>query len=159
MNQHKKMFEAADACATIRRITPVLTVAVVLILSGCANNSSNFGIEATGLKCIDDSPKCIDRRQAALRAMLSDPQRVWVQRTPSAEAYASGVRLFAFKKTKKSLTCPELGVGIREASGARASLRSASARLSPAQIARGAMLGDEVARELTREKKRRCKKG
>jgi len=91
--------------------------------------------------------------------MLADKQRVWVQRTPTAEAYASGVRLFAYKKTKKALTCAELDVGIREASGARASLRSAKARLSPAQIGRGAMLGDEVSRELSREKKRRCKKG
>ncbi len=91
--------------------------------------------------------------------MMADRRRTWVQRPPSAEAYASGVRLFAFKKSKKSLTCDELGLGIREASGARASLRRAADRLSPAQIARSAMLGDEVSRELSREKKRRCKKG
>lgn len=128
-------------------------------LAGCAGKSPEIGITSAGLNCIDDSPLCIERRQAALRAMLDDKQRVWVQRTPTAEAYASGVRLFAFKKTKHQLTCPELGVGIREASGARQSLRSASSRLSSAQVARGAMLGDEVARELTREKNRRCKRG
>jgi len=127
--------------------------------AGCANKSPQIGIASAGLNCLDDSPRCIERRQAALRSLLADKQRVWVQRPPTAEAYASGVRLFAYKKTKKSLTCPELGVGVREASAARASLRSASSRLTPAQIARGAMLGDEVSRELAREKKRRCKKG
>lgn len=127
--------------------------------AGCATKSPGLGITSAGLNCIDDSPKCIDRRQAALTALLSDNQRVWVHRPPTPEAYASGVRLFAFKKSKKSLTCPELDAGIREASGARASLRGASARLSPAQIARGAMLGDEVARELKREKSSRCKRG
>ncbi len=130
-----------------------------LWFSGCANKSPEIGITSAGLNCVDDSPRCIERRQAALRSMLSDKQRVWVQHIPTAEAYASGVRLFAYKKTKKALTCPELNVGIREASGARASLRSAKGRLRPAQIARGAMLGDEVSRELSREKKRRCKKG
>lgn len=126
-------------------------------LVGCSKSSPGIGIAATGLNCIDDSPTCIDRRQAALRALLSDPQRTWVQRPPTAEAYASGVRLFAYKKSKKQLTCPELTVGIQEASGARSSLRSAASRLTSAQIARGAMLGDEVSRELTREKHRRCK--
>ena len=131
----------------------------LLAVAGCANKSPELGITSAGLKCVDDSPRCIERRQAALRAMLSDHQRTWVQRPPTAEAYASGVRLFAFKKSKKTLTCPELDVGIREASGARSQLRQAASRLSPAQIARGAMLGDEVSRELRREKTRRCKGG
>lgn len=130
-----------------------------LHLAGCANNSPNLSITSAGLSCLDDSPRCIERRQAALRAMLADKQRVWVHRAPSADAYASGVRLFAFKKSKKKLTCPELDVGIREAAGARSSLQSAKGRLHPQQIARGAMLGDEVGRELSREKNRRCKRG
>lgn len=141
-----------------------LNIALVCLLAplwitGCATKSPQLGIASAGFNCVDDSPRCIERRQAALRALLADKQRVWVQRPPTAEAYASGVRLFAYKKTKKILTCPELGVGIREAIAARASLRSASSRLTSAQIARGALLGDEVSRELVREKKRRCKKG
>ena len=143
----------------VRRPLMVFCLLVPLATAGCSTNSPELGITSAGLKCIDDTPTCINRRQAALRALLSDPQRTWVQRTPSVDAYASGVRLFAYKKSKKSLTCPELEAGIREASGARGRLRTASGRLSPAQIARGAMLGDEVARELTRERKRRCKKG
>lgn len=133
--------------------------AAVVSLAACANQSPGLGITAAGLNCVDDSPKCIDRRQAALRSLLSDKQRVWIQRPPTPEAYASGVRLFAFKKSKKSLTCSELDAGIREAQGARPSLRGASNRFTSAQVARGAMLGDEVARELTRERSRRCNRG
>lgn len=130
-----------------------------LAMAGCANNQSPGSLTSAGLNCIDDSPACIARRQTALTTLMSDNQRTWVHRKPSAEAYASGVRLFAYQKSKKKLTCDELGVGIREASGARASLQRAKARLTAAQVARGAMLGDEVSRELSREKKRRCEKG
>lgn len=137
----------------------LLVLCAALYGSGCTTSSPGLGIASAGLNCVDDSPVCIDRRQAALRALLSDRQRSWVHQNPTPSAYASGVRLFAYKKSKKSLTCPELNVGIREAKAARASLRSARATLSPAQIARGAMLGDEVARELLRESKRRCGRG
>ena len=126
---------------------------------GCAAKAPSGGLVATGLNCIDDSAACIAHRQTALRILMNDRQRTWIHRPPTAEAYASGVRLFAYKKSKKALTCGELGIGIREASGARVSLRRAAARLSPAQIARSAMLGDEVSRELSRENKHRCKKG
>lgn len=142
-----------------RMTSIVCAVTAAFGLAGCATSSPGLSIASAGLNCVDDTPVCIDRRQAALRALLSDRQRAWVHQRPSPSAYASGVRLFAFKKSKKTLTCPELGMGIREAKGARASLRSATAHLTPAQIARGAMLGDEVARELSRESKRRCKRG
>lgn len=144
----------------LRRPALILaTISAAFVVTCCANNSPELGITATGLNCVDDSPKCIDRRQSALRALLSDPQRRWILQSPDAEAYASGVRLFAFKKSKKNLTCTELNAGIREASGARSALRAASARLTHNQIARGALLGDEVASELRREHNRRCNRG
>lgn len=125
----------------------------------CTANQPKFGGVSDGLHCVDDSSACIDKRQFALRTLLADSKRTWIGRPPSPEAYAAGVRLFAYKKQKKVLNCQELSSGIQEASNARASLRSASNRLTSGQIARGAMLGDEVSRELAREKKRRCKRG
>ncbi|MBU2587008.1 MAG: hypothetical protein KJ872_02710 [Alphaproteobacteria bacterium] len=112
---------------------------------------------AAGLSCVDDSASCRSHREAALDALLADKKRDWVHQPPTASAYASGVRLFAFKKRKGELSCAELAVGEREARTARPTLRAANAQLTPAQIARGAMLGDEVGNELARERRRRCK--
>jgi len=137
-----------------------LAVSVLsLCLGACAAGSAKpVSSVKAGLGCVDDSIKCRNRRQAALSELLADQSRGWVRQSADAEAYASGVRLFAFKKRKRDLTCPELAIGRREANAARPTLRAASARLTPAQIARGAMLGDEVGKELTREhRRRRCK--
>jgi hypothetical protein len=64
-------------------------------------------------------------------------------------------------KTKKTeLTCNELQIGRNEAEGAARVLRGPEGRsLSPAQISRGVILGEEVSRELAREHKRRCRRG
>jgi hypothetical protein len=114
---------------------------------------------AAGLGCVDDSAECINKRQAALKALMSDKDRKWIHEPATAEAYASGVRLFAFKSKKKELSCDELQSGRREADAAPTTLRGATAaRLTPAQVSRGAMLAQEVSRELANEFSRRCKK-
>ncbi|MFY0613516.1 MAG: hypothetical protein JXQ99_18425 [Hyphomicrobiaceae bacterium] len=113
---------------------------------------------AAGLGCVDDSLACRNKRRVALEALLADRSRAWVRQPADAAAYASGVRLFAFKKRKREMSCTELAIGKREAKAARPTLRAAAGRLTPAQIARGALLGDEVGTELAREsRKRRCK--
>ncbi len=129
------------------------------LAGGCAGNTAKLSTPiSAGLGCVDDSMRCRNHRRAALNAMLADKKRSWVRQPPSASAYASGVRLFAFKKRKRELSCPELAIGQREAKAAPPTLRAASSQLTPAQIARGAMLGDEVGAELKRERRRRrCK--
>ena len=142
-----------------RAVSGGLLVATLIIGGGCVGNAPRIETPvAAGLGCVDDSPVCRTRRRAALDALLADRSRAWVRQPPDAAAYASGVRLFAFKKRKRELNCTELAIGQREAKAARPTLRAASDRLTPAQIARGAMLGDEVGTELARERrKRRCK--
>lgn len=106
--------------------------------------------------CVDDSPACVERRGAALKAMMSDKKRTWVREPTNAHAYAAGVRLFAFKSRKRELSCEELAYGKREADGAPAALRGPdSGGLSPAQKSRGTMLAAEVSRELAGEMRRR----
>ncbi len=90
--------------------------------------------------------------------MVGDPSRGWIKDRPDAAAYASGVRLFAYKNKKKELTCPELQAGRQEADGASAALRATGTGLTPAQISRGVMLAGEVGRELGNEYQRRCRK-
>ena len=89
--------------------------------------------------------------------MVSDPGRKWVKEVPTPAAYASGVRLFAFKNKKKDLSCEELSYGRKEADGAPAALKSNGTGLTPAQVSRGAMLAHDVGRELGNEYNRRCK--
>lgn len=86
---------------------------------------------------------------------MRDKSRGWVARPATAGTYASGVRLFAFMKLKRQLSCRELASGLAEAQQARSVLRAAKASLTPAQISRGALLGDEVASHMQREMRRR----
>ncbi len=127
------------------------------LVAACSSSQVELA-PAAGLSCVDDSKPCVDQRMATLKVMMSDRDRRWVQEPATPHAYASGVRLFAFKGQKKDLTCAELAVGKREAEVGPAVLRGPSAAgLTPAQISRGTMLSGEVARELSLEMRKRCR--
>jgi hypothetical protein len=139
-------------------ISTTLLLFAAAALAACAVPDGP-GTPSSGLTCVDDSADCIDRRQRTLRHLIDDKDRAWVKAHPPAEAYASGVRLFALKTKKKELTCEELGWGRNEAEKAPGVLRGPQgAKLTPAQVSRGVMLAHEVSRELAAEMKRRCKK-
>ncbi len=99
------------------RVTMIPLAGLALLVSAC---SGMLGPEDSraGLSCIDDSPECVERRQATLSAMLADKDRTWVKEPPTPQAHASGVRLFAFRSAKSALTCEELAHGRKEAEGA-----------------------------------------
>jgi hypothetical protein len=128
------------------------------VLAACSGNGVTVTTPGAGLKCVDDSPTCIAERQATMKAMLADPNRSWVAQRPDAAAYASGVRLFAFKSKKKEMSCAELNAGKREADAGPAILRTPGNGLSHSQVSRGVILAHEVGRELGRELSRRCGK-
>lgn len=132
----------------------VALLALPLLAGGC---SSGIDDNKAGLSCVDDSKECVDRRQATLQSMLADKDKAWVREPASAQAHASGVRLFAFRTRKKELSCEELAAGRREADSAH-SLRAGTEGLTPAQVARAKMFAAEVSKELTVEmRSRRCK--
>jgi hypothetical protein len=133
----------------------LLLIAFAGAKGGCAVSVPEVEPRA-GLGCIDDSVECINRRKATLRHLVDDPGRTWIKEPATPEAYASGVRLFAFKAKKRDLSCAELQHGRKEADAARAALTSAGKSLTPMQVARGAMLAQEVGRELKTEYNRRC---
>jgi hypothetical protein len=154
--------QARSAHLKLRAVHAISLVAVALAATfgGCAKSDPpQITAPRAGLGCVDDSMNCIAQRKATLQAMMSDPGRAWVKEPPSPAAYASGVRLFAFKNKKKDLSCDELAHGRKEADAAPASLRSNGTGLTPAQVSRGAMLAHDVGRELGTEYNRRCKKG
>ena len=134
------------------------TLGLALVASAC---SGGFGPEdnRSGLSCLDDSPECVERRQSTLKLMLADKDRAWIKEPASAQAHASGVRLFAYRSRKKDLSCEELVQGKREADGASKSLRGPEGKgLSPAQISRATLFATEVSKELSAEMRmRRCK--
>ena len=137
-----------------------VAVCLAVLAGGCASSAPpEIATPRAGLGCVDDSFECISQRKATLQAMVGDPARKWVKEPPSPAAYASGVRLFAFKNKKKDLSCEELAHGRKEADAAPAALRSNGTGLTPAQVSRGAMLAHDVGRELGNEYNRRCKKG
>jgi hypothetical protein len=132
-------------------------VAMLTAVTGCGGGTEFESEVRPALRCVDDSVACITQRQAALRGMLADPKRGWVREPADANAYATGVRLFAFRTKKRELSCAELTIGRKEAEAGPATLRGPTAKhLTPAQISRGAMLSTEVSRELLGEMRRRC---
>ena len=135
-----------------------LFLALAIVLQACSGNGVTVTTPGAGLKCVDDSPACVAERQATMKAMLADPSRSWISQRADAAAYASGVRLFAFKTKKKELSCAELQAGKREADAGPAILRAPGNGLSHSQVSRGVILANEVGRELGRELARRCGK-
>lgn len=134
-------------------------LATAALLAACSSAGSDVAIERrAGLGCVDDSRQCVEQRQAALRSMMADRERRWVREPASPAAYASGVRLFAFKGRKSELSCDELALGRREADAGPGVLRGpGGAGLTPAQVARGTLLSAEVSKELAVEMRRRCR--
>ena len=123
--------------------------------TGCGGNDTG---PSSGLTCVDDTEDCVNRRQKTLRYLIEDKDRAWVTAPPPAEAYASGVRLFALKSKKKELSCAELTHCRNEADRAPGVLRGPDGgNLTPAQVSRGVMLAGEVSRELAAEMRKRCR--
>jgi hypothetical protein len=134
-------------------LPPLLILAALV---GCGG--PNVGT-SSGLTCVDDSPHCIERRQQTLSYLVDSSDRAWIKAHPPAEAYASGVRLFALQRKKKELSCEELAMGRSEAERAPGILRGPEgSKLTPAQVSRGVILASEVSHELAAEMKRRCQK-
>lgn len=135
----------------------VATVVGLSLLTASCMSSLEGEDTRAGLSCVDDTPECVDQRQATLKSMLSDQERKWVKEPTSAKAHASGVRLFAFRAKKGELSCEELVHGRREADDVKKSLKGDTS-LTPAQVSRANLFAAEVSKELTAEiKKRRCK--
>jgi hypothetical protein len=139
---------------TVLTVAHTLALGSTLCLAACG---ASLDDNRAGLSCIDDSAQCVGARQATLKAMLADTGRAWVKEAPTPHAHASGVRLFAFRSTKATLSCEELAHGRREAEAAPKALRGHPG-LSPAQVSRATMFAGEVQRELAAElRRRRCK--
>jgi hypothetical protein len=129
------------------------------VVASACSGMLDSGDPRAGLSCIDDSQECVDQRQTTLKSFLADKDKAWVKEPATAQAHASGVRLFAFRSKKKELSCEELAHGRREADAVSKALRGPDGKgLSAAQVSRATLFASEVSRELTAEMRaRRCK--
>ncbi len=137
----------------------LIVVMLAALTTGCTlPNKAKLQGFGKGDACVNDTQPCISERGKALKALMADKTNAWIGTKPTPESYASGVRLFAFSKKKRTLNCAQLGVGTREAEAAPTILRGPKGKqLTPAQVSRGLILATEVARELKRESRQRCR--
>jgi hypothetical protein len=127
-----------------------------LLLSGCStpNGLTLFGGVVSPEKAVAsaESPTCATPQACAveLKKLVSDPRRDWIGRPQSADAYANGTRLFAYRALRKKLTCGELKGALEDANAA------ASLMQSPRHD-RARALTTAVSHELKSEQDRRCR--
>jgi hypothetical protein len=142
-----------------RRLTGLYTVTAicVILLGGCtASPPTLLPANLFGQKASTPNPAAPDRCSmpedcaAELKKLVKDPKRDWIGRAQSAEAYATGTRLFAYRALRKTLTCNELERALAE-------IDAAAPSLEPSRYARAHALMREVAQELGSERSNRCR--
>lgn len=141
-----------------RGLRLIAALATCFELAGCAGAPDPAFAQQRGLKCVDDSNVCISQRKMVFNSYMADKSRAWMKQPAGPHEYASGVRLMAYSKMRKDLSCEQLAHAKEEADRGPASLSGGSyVGLTTAQVARGAMLAREVSRELANEMARRCR--
>jgi hypothetical protein len=142
----------------LRGLRLVAALASCIELAGCGGAADPAFGQQRGLKCVDDSNVCISQRKMVYDSYMADKSRTWMKQPAGPHEYASGVRLMAYSKMRKDLSCGELAHAKEEADRGPAALSGgAYVGLTTAQVARGAMLAREVSKELSREIAQRCR--
>lgn len=93
---------------------------------------------------------------SVLKVMVAGPHRAWIGRPAPPSTFANGVRLFAYRSLRSSLTCAELAAAMAEVQNAVVTFGAPVAGLAPERGARIRSLSLEVADELSMESARRC---
>jgi len=128
----------------------------LLLLSGCTSSgefslfTANDDNETASLAGPTEST-CQTPQQCAvqLRVLVDDPKRDWIGQPQSADGYADGTRLFAYRVLRKKLTCGELKRAVDDTT-------AATALLQPAHYEKVRSLATAVSRELRAEHGKRC---
>ena len=129
-----------------------------LLLSGCAapNGFSLFSLgqpsEPAPPPAAEESGACASPEKCAaqLKKLVSDPKRDWIGQPQSADAYANGTRLFAYRALRKKLNCGELKRALEDTSAAGRTLQTPG-------YERAHALTTAVGKELKAEQDSRCR--
>ena len=98
-----------------------------------------------------------DQCRVMLKTMIDSPDRGWVGQRESADVYANGTRLFAYRALRKQLTCGELSLAVDELAAASQSLGGSVSGVPPDQLSRTRALCSQVEGELAKEREARCR--
>ena len=129
-----------------------------LLLAGCTSPGEfslftlgGSGDTETASIAAPTESTCQTPQQCAvqLRVLVDDPKRDWVGQPQSADGYADGTRLFAYRALRKKLTCGELKRALDDAT-------AATALLQPVRYEKVRTLATAVSRELKAEHGKRC---
>ena len=89
--------------------------------------------------------------------MQADPKRTWVTKPETHAAYATGVKLFAYKSRKSEMTCAELAHGREETRTMPQALKPGSVPgMNDSRLAQVRDLSGQVHKELSKEFDRAC---
>jgi hypothetical protein len=125
-----------------------------LLLSGCAEMPTGLpllgGVGTETSAAETGSCPTPEACAAELKKLVANPRRDWIGRPQSAEAYADGTRLFAYRALRRRLSCSELAGALEDTSAAAQLLQSP-------QHEQARTLTNAVARELKAEHTRRCR--
>ena len=89
--------------------------------------------------------------------MLGDPKRSWITKPEMAAAYATGVKLLAYRGKKVEMTCAELAHGREETRTMPQTLKPGSVQgMNDSRLAQVRDLSGQVNKELSREFDRAC---
>jgi hypothetical protein len=91
-----------------------------------------------------------------LKALVSDEKRDWIGQSVPVSEYASGVRLFAYRALRPSLTCRQLDLALGEIDLVTRTFRSPIPGIASEQIDRVRVLNAQVEQELRAERAKRC---
>ena len=141
--------------ARLVRLAIVAGLAALTVACSSSEPAVEPANSATG--CVDDSKACIEKRGAALRTMLADPRRGWVARPEAPAAYATGVKLFAYRGKKGEMTCAELAHGREETRTMPQALKPGSVPgMNDSRLAQVRDMSGQVNKELSKEFDRAC---
>ena len=143
---------------SLRVLLAIASCAALLTMSACGTGSTfsllpGFpGLGANEDAATHEADSCPTPEKCAtqLKILVTDPVRNWVGQPQSADAYANGTRLFAYRALKKKLSCDELRRALVETETATPSLKGP--RYEGAR-----KLMSDVRRELGAERTKRCR--
>ena len=158
---------------TRRSLIRVACLAGGLLLTGCASpegpNATSIldGLFASGAAVPEATPpkreadrfSCGTAAQCkgVLKTMIDSPDRGWIGKQQSPNAYANGTRFFAYRALRAKLTCSELGLAVDEVRAASKSLDRPVPGMTPDQLSRTRALSAQVEGELAKERAGRCR--
>jgi hypothetical protein len=130
-------------------------IAAIFFLAGCAGQESDnplgFAFAGASNPSVIDADACGSAQDCAarLKTLVTNPNRDWIGVPQSADGYANGTRLFAYRTLRRKLTCSELQRAVEDCKAAMTSLDAPP-------YSRARALAAEVTRELATEQAKRC---